>query len=58
VLIAADLPLTDRQFLGERGVELCRHVPLFSAYQLNDNNYHHNGDNNTFYLHIHVHAKY
>lgn len=41
VLIAADLPVTDRQFLGERGIELCNKVPVFSAYRLDAGHEHH-----------------
>jgi len=36
VLLAADLPVVDREFLGERGIALCRHAPVFSAHRLDD----------------------
>jgi len=42
VLIAAELPVTDRAFLGARGNELCRDVPVFSAYRLDDKHQRHN----------------
>jgi len=40
--MADDLPITDRQLLGQRGVELCSGVPVFSAYSLDANHGHHN----------------
>jgi len=36
LLTAGDVPVSDRQFLGQRGTELCRGVPVFSAYPLSD----------------------
>lgn len=41
VLVAAELPVTDRAFLGDRGTQLCRDVPVFSAYRPDDKRQHH-----------------
>ena len=37
VLMAADVPVVDRELLGERGIVLCRDVPVFLAHRLNAN---------------------
>jgi len=35
ILVAADSPVSDREFLGERAIDLCRDVLVFSAQRLN-----------------------
>lgn len=42
VLMADDLPVTDRQFLGQRGSELCSGVTVFSAHPLDVDHGRHN----------------
>lgn len=43
VLVAAYLPIIDHAFLGQRGIELCSNVPVFTASRLDASNSHHNG---------------